>query len=169
MIYFLYGLAGAGKSYVGRVIAEQYGYHFWEGDDALTPEMRQCLTTGQSFTQKMRDEFSEKLEKEIYALQQQINKPLIIAQGLYKQKNRDKLKQAFPNIHFVQITADWPVIAKRLESRKSGMTVTYATAAAKFFEPGEEKQIDNNPNQDLLQQLQTLLGPLPELQTTVNY
>ena len=52
---FLFGLAGAGKTYCGRLIAEELGYFSYDLDVDCTPQMRAAIAEGRPFTDQMRD------------------------------------------------------------------------------------------------------------------
>ncbi len=68
MLIYLFGLPAAGKNYVGEVLAEEFGYTFYDGDLDLTPEMRDAVREGRPFTEVMRDRFYAVLVGRLAAL-----------------------------------------------------------------------------------------------------
>lgn len=46
MLLILFGLPGCGKNYVGEILQSSFGFYFYDGDDALTDDMRDCLNNG---------------------------------------------------------------------------------------------------------------------------
>src|SRR5690606_4548719 len=53
----LFGIPGAGKTYVGRVLAADFGFHFRDVDQDLPDEMREAIVNKQPVTDAMRDAF----------------------------------------------------------------------------------------------------------------
>ncbi len=46
MFLFLFGLPGTGKNYIGRFLDTNFGYSFFDGDDAIPIEMMDALKQG---------------------------------------------------------------------------------------------------------------------------
>ena len=113
-VWFLFGLSGAGKSYVGDVISQQTGWPVYHADIDITAEMKLALTEARPFTDSMRDEYFSQLLEHIKD-RQQSDLPLIVTQGAYKQKHRDFLRKHLPQLTFVWVDAPLDMIIKRLE------------------------------------------------------
>ncbi|MCC7359723.1 MAG: hypothetical protein IT317_09610, partial [Anaerolineales bacterium] len=47
LLLILFGLPGAGKSYVGRVVRDAFGYHLHEADDDIPEDYRRLVAAGQ--------------------------------------------------------------------------------------------------------------------------
>ena len=71
MFLYLFGLPAAGKNYVGQVLADEFGYTFYDGDLDLTDELRHAVRDGRPFTDPMRDRFYTALVERIAALREQ--------------------------------------------------------------------------------------------------
>ncbi len=56
-LLYLFGLPAAGKNFVGTVLADTFGYTFYDGDLDLPKAMREAVRDGRPFTDEMRDEF----------------------------------------------------------------------------------------------------------------
>ena len=67
MFLYLFGLPAAGKNYVGQVLADEFGYTFYDGDLDLTDELRDAVRDGRPFTDPMRDRFYDALVLRIAA------------------------------------------------------------------------------------------------------
>lgn len=133
MIVFLFGQAGVGKNYVGKILAAQFGYYFWDADLALTPEMKVSIARKEIFTQEMRDHFTQIIIQNTQTLSLNHEK-LVVAQALYKEKNRNQLVEAFPQAKFILVDADSEKIFERLNKRNNAIDRAYAEKIRTQFE-----------------------------------
>lgn len=151
-VWFLFGLSGSGKSYVGDVIAEANGWPVYHADDDITPAMRQALAASRPFTDAMRDEYFVLLADRIRARQAQgaPDQPLIVTQGAYKQRSREYLQQQVPGLALIWIDAPDALIAQRLSMRTGGISRQSAAALRQDFEmpPGASLKIVNDRGED---------------------
>lgn len=133
MLIILFGLTGSGKTFVGRLLAQQYGYHFWDADTVLTDVMQQSIQEKKPFTQTMRDDFTAITIQTISKLQ--TNHPnLVVSEALYKEKNRQQIQQAFPDALFIHIKAAPKIISQRIHLRADQVDEEYAKKIALNFE-----------------------------------
>jgi gluconate kinase len=145
-ILFLFGLAGSGKSYLANLIAQRFGYFNYEGDDDLTPSMKEAIRLGNSFNDQMRLEFFQVVAARILELSK-VHRKIVVSQGLYKNLHRKYLLASIPNLQFVWVRASDDVILKRIRSRgDAGIGEDYVKAIrANFEEPDLSViQIDNS-------------------------
>lgn len=149
MLYFFYGLAGSGKTYVGQWFAREYHYHFEDADQWLTTEMQEAIRKSEPFTQVMRDHYFEIIITNIKLLQMRYPN-LVISQACYKEKNRQQLRDAFTDIQFILIEAQKSVLVNRLLIRKNEATLEYANQITRQFEPpvGNDIRINNDIDND---------------------
>ena len=49
-LIILFGLAGDGKTYVGKIFEKYFNYYFYDGDNDLTEEMKEAIKTKTVFT-----------------------------------------------------------------------------------------------------------------------
>src|ERR1700722_6120517 len=97
MLIILFGLSGSGKNFVADILANRFNFHFFDADSVLPQEMRDCIKQKNMFTQAMRDRFTETIKTNISHLERiHENKNLVVAQALYKEKNRNEIQEAFP-------------------------------------------------------------------------
>src|SRR5687767_12930795 len=133
MLIFLFGHPGVGKNYVGDVLEQHFDYYFWDADLALTTEMKEYIHKKQIFTQEMRDQFVQIIIKEIAKLLE-THKNLVVAQALYKEKNRKQLAKIFPDAKFILIQAQSDNIIARLKRRNNTIDQAYAEMIQSQFE-----------------------------------
>lgn len=131
---FLFGLAGVGKSFLAEHIAKKYAYYLYEGDDDITPDMRNAIAEKRHFTDEMRDEYFRIVADRILELQKK-HQNIVVAQGLYKNKHRHYLMSRIPDLQFVWVQASQEKILERLQQR-DGIAVSpeYAKKIQANFE-----------------------------------
>ena len=134
LIWLFFGLAGSGKSHVGELIGRTLGWPLYHADDDITPAMRQALAEARPFTDAMRDEYFRRLVQRITQCRQP-GRPLLVTQGVYKQRHRDLLSEQLPNLIPVWVFAPPQLIQQRLSERRDGVQLTSAAALVQDFEP----------------------------------
>jgi gluconokinase len=137
---FLFGLAGAGKSYIGSILAERFGYTPYDLDNDLTPAIRQAIAAKDAFTDEMRDEYFDVVIRRIAELKA-LHPRLVLMQGAYKERHRSKIRQAYSDIEFVWVEAPQDLVGHRLTARADGVSPDYARAIATNFEVPPESSI----------------------------
>lgn len=145
MIFILFGIPGVGKNYVGRILSEQYGFHFYDADLDLTPDMRECIRLGQLYTDEMRDRFFEIVVHKIQQLQSK-HSNIVVAQALAKERNREQILGHFPESQFFWIQAQRDLIYQRLVKRSDWVSIEYADKISYAFDLPllQHEQINNN-------------------------
>lgn len=160
MLIYLFGLPAAGKNYVARILADEFGYTFYDGDLDLTPEMRDAVREERPFTEEMRDRFYGVLVDRIKKLRVE-NPDLAFCQATFKERHREHVIAAFPDVVFVLVEAGEAVRMDRLSHGGNPVTVEYARRIAGFFEPPRHPHfiISNNAGrEDVIRQLDALLN-----------
>lgn len=132
-IWLFFGLAGSGKSHVGEVIGRTLGWPLYHADDDITPAMRHALAEAKPFTDAMRDEYFEQLVQRITRFREPA-RPLLVTQGVYKQRHRDWLSEQLPSLIPVWVFAPPELIQQRLSERRDGVQLTSAAALVQDFE-----------------------------------
>lgn len=157
-IYF-FGLPAAGKNYAGRVMAESFGYTFYDGDLDLTPEMRDAVREERPFTEAMRDRFYALLVGRIADLRAK-HPRLAFCQATFKEHHRELIWRAFPDVVFVLVEATAEARAGRLARGGNPVTVDYAQRIDALFEPPRHPHFvitNNDGREDVVRQLAALL------------
>lgn len=162
MLIYLFGLPAAGKNYVGEVLAEEFGFTFYDGDHDLTPEMRDAVREQRPFTDDMRDRFYDALIERITVLRGEFPF-LAFCQATFKERHRRLIARAFPDVIFVLVEADEVIRMARLATGNNPVTPEYARRIAAFFEPPEHTHFiirNNHGRQDVVRQLAFMLDGL---------
>ncbi len=135
MIYILFGLPGAGKTYVGNVLKKYFNFYVYEGDKELPIDMKRVLKSRGDITDKMRDEFFYRLSTKIQELQKKHSK-LVITQTYIKEKYRKRLLNEVPLAKFIFIETKTEIREKRLQKRKEfPIDLEYARKMSELFDP----------------------------------
>lgn len=154
-VLFLFGLAGAGKSYVGDLIGELAGWHVYHADDDLTEEMILALKEQRPFTEQMRDDYFPIVVEKVLALRRK-HPRIVITQGVYKQRHRDYLTANIPDLEMICVDASDASILLRLNARGKGISNESAKALRLDFErPAEGCKVITNSTgaADIIRQL----------------
>lgn len=159
-VFFLFGLSGAGKSWVGDLVSAHTGWPVYHADVDITAQMRQALADAQPFTELMRDDYFARLPALIQA-RRVPDLPLIVTQGAYKQKHRDWLKHQVAGLQPIWIDAPVELILQRLQQRGQGIRAASAAALFNDFEApaNNSLRIVNDGDQDrVLQQCRACIA-----------
>jgi gluconate kinase len=145
MLIYLYGLAGAGKNYVGGVLEDTFGFTFYDADLDLTDELREAVRTRQPFTDAMRDRYFAVIIRRIGELVPAIPF-LAFGQATFKERHRQQILAAYPDTIFVLVTADFALRMERLRRGNNPISADYARQIDRFFEPPQHPtyHIDNS-------------------------
>lgn len=163
-LIILFGPTGAGKTYVGKLIQKEFGYHFYDGDTDLTDEMIKALNTMEPITDPMRDRFFERLLTSIDKLVRRHSK-LVVAQTFIKEKYRRQLLKRWPEAQFILVKTRREVRYQRRQKRANyPWNETYVKKMDALFEPPKiPHQVltnDNIGSKNLLASLRRVVSAL---------
>lgn len=113
----LFGLPGAGKTYIGKLLEKYFGYYFYDGDQDMPQQLKDAIVS-ETVTDQMRDAFFDRLIASIRGIQNRYQK-IVVSQTFIKEKYREQFLTAFPNAQFIYVDADTPLREKRLLIRDS--------------------------------------------------
>jgi gluconokinase len=121
----LMGVAGSGKSSVGRALAEELGWEFHDGDDFMPTANVQKMASGIPLTDPDRFPWLDTLQA-LIADKLASDHSLVLACSSLKEIYRQRLRANNPNVVFVHLKGDFELIKSRLEARpghfmKAGM------------------------------------------------
>lgn len=169
MKLLLFGQIGSGKSYIGDLLARQFGLHHHEADHDLPADMVNALRRHEPFTDAMRDDFAERIRARIASLARTHHR-LVVSQALFKERHRTRLQTAFPDLQLVWVRSSPALIAERLRERTGHLaSAYYAEVVNPGFEPpvGPHLVLDNLADPARLQlDLTRLLATLDEAART---
>ena len=95
--------------------------------------MKKAITEGQMFTDAMRNRYIEVIIEKTQELLDS-HSQVVLAQGLFKNKQRRELLQAFPFAEFIWVDAADYLIEQRILERKNNITLEYARKINQLFE-----------------------------------
>lgn len=113
MILIITGVAGAGKTTIGKILAKKLGWKFYDADDFHPQSNIEKMRRGVSLTDHDRRPWLEALHRLI--LEQ--TGSAVIACSALKQSYRDKLQKGREDVKFVFLKGDKELIRERLEGR----------------------------------------------------
>lgn len=160
MITVLFGLAGAGKNYVGQILSQNSNFYFWDADGWITVEMLSCIQQNAAFTQEIIDQYFSLTMDHLETLKMQYDN-IVISQAFYKNKNRHEFLSRFPESQFIQVRADFEIIHQRLARNKNSYSLDYLKQISiNFEEPNHpsfliDNQIESN-DESLVAQFMTI-------------
>jgi gluconokinase len=112
-IITIMGVAGCGKSSLGRAVAAAAGVALIEGDDFHSPESQTKMRRGIALTDADRQGWLERLSQQIAAHPQ----GLVLACSALKRSYRDRLRRASPRMRFVFLDIDRATARARVAAR----------------------------------------------------
>src|SRR5215468_7586998 len=116
MIVIVFGVSGAGKTTIGRLLAEQLGWRFYEADDFHTAANIEKMRSGHPLTDEDRWPWLERLREQIKR-SLATGENAVLACSALKRAYRDRL-QASEDVKFVFLSGDYALIEKQLRSRR---------------------------------------------------
>jgi gluconokinase len=115
MVVIVMGVTGAGKTTVGRLLAEQCGWEFADADDFHPPSNVEKIRHGISLTDKDRQPWLERLRGAITPWIAE-GRNVVLACSALKRTYRRELEVG-PEVRFVYLKGSADLIAARLRSR----------------------------------------------------
>jgi gluconokinase len=156
----LFGLPGAGKTFIGKLLQKEFGFYFYEGDNDMPQELKDAIVN-ETVTDRMRNNFFTVLISRIKALQNTHNK-VVLSQTFIKEKYRRQFLAAFPQAKFIYIDAETSLRESRLLHRdRFRLSLEKWQKMSAIFEKPQIKhetiQNNNEGEETLRKQLQLLL------------
>lgn len=116
-ILVIMGVAGSGKSTVGRLLAEDLGWRFVEGDDYHPQSNVDKMARGVPLTDEDRRPWLDAIRATIDRLLG-AGEPAVLASSALKQSYRDRLAAGRPEVGFVYLRGSYDLIRDRLARRR---------------------------------------------------
>jgi gluconokinase len=115
VIVIVFGVSGAGKTTVGKLLARESGWHFVEADDFHSVANIEKMRSGRPLTDEDRWPWLERLREEIKRLVA-TGKNAVVACSALKRAYRDRLRVGNEE-KFVFLRGDFALVQKQLRSR----------------------------------------------------
>ena len=116
-IVILMGVTGSGKTTIGRLLAKECNWPFYEGDDFHPTANVEKMRRGMPLTDEDRAPWLDALNHLIRDLIARVQSAVVACSAL-KQAYRDRLAGNRDEVVFVYLRADYPLARARLLSRK---------------------------------------------------
>jgi gluconokinase len=136
----IFGVSGAGKTTVGKLLARELGWRFIEGDDFHPAANIEKMRSGHSLTDEDRWPWLDFLRKRIEQLLSAGENAVLTCSAL-KRGYRARLRVS-DEVKFVFLRGDYALVEKQLRSR-SGHFMNAALLQSQFDDL-EEPQPDEN-------------------------
>ena len=140
MIIVIFGVSGAGKTTVGKLLAEQLGWRFLEADDFHSAANIKKMRNGHPLTDEDRWPWLDGLREQIEQLLS-AGENAVLACSALKRAYRDRLRVS-DEVTFVFLRGDYALVEKQLRSRHGHFMNTALLQSQ--FDDLEEPQPDEN-------------------------
>jgi gluconate kinase len=135
MLLILFGLPGSGKSYIGNILKEEFGFYHYEADEDLTSEIKEAIHKEKKISDIVRDDFINRVCQRISELLP-LYQNIVVTQTFTKEKDRQKIRSQFREATFIRVEAKWSLIESRLKNRNGHIVKkSYAELSREIFEP----------------------------------
>ena len=115
MVVVIFGVAGVGKTTIGKIVAEDLGWKFYDGDDFHPAANVEKMRNGVPLTDTDRRPWLEQL-RDLVLRCMTANDNAVLACSALKKKYRDQLWVG-PNVQFIFLRADRERVADQLKNR----------------------------------------------------
>jgi gluconokinase len=140
-LYVVMGVSGSGKSLIGAALARALGIGFVEGDEYHPAENVERMSRGVALTDDDRVEWLRSLAARIRE-SKTAGTGLVMTCSALKRSYRDVLRAASPDLRFVFLQGQQPLIAQRLAGRRGHFM--HPSLLDSQFATLEEPSVDEN-------------------------
>lgn len=115
MIVVVTGVAGAGKSTIGRLLAERLDWPYLEADEFHPPANQRKMESGIPLSESDRGPWLESMAAAIRA----VGDNAVVTCSCLRQAHRERLRAVRPDVGFVHLDVD-PATARQRVGERSG-------------------------------------------------
>ena len=143
------GVAGAGKTTVGRRLAERLGWEFGDGDDFHPAANVAKMRSGQPLNDEDRRPWLLSIQSHLRATQAR-GESCVIACSALKDAHRQLLLQGEPWVRFIHLHGSRELLAERISARKGHFMPASLldTQMATLEPPDDALRVDVAPGPD---------------------
>ena len=116
MIVIVFGVSGAGKTTVGKLLARELGWRFIEADDFHPAANVEKMRSGHPLTDEDRSPWLDRLREQIKR-SVAAGENAVLACSALKRAYRDRLRVG-EEVKFVYLRGDFALVEKQLRSRR---------------------------------------------------
>jgi len=116
VMIIIFGVSGAGKTTVGKLLARELGWQFLEADDFHPAANIEKMHNGRPLTDEDRWPWLDRLRKQIEQLLSG-GENAVLACSALKRAYRDRLRVS-DEVRFVFLRGDYALVEKQLRSRR---------------------------------------------------
>lgn len=110
----LMGVAGSGKTTIGRLVAQRLGAPFIDGDDLQSATAIAHMRAGHPLDDAERAPWLERVRAAVHGVG---DGPVVVACSALKRSYRDTLRDGVAGLIFVDLDVDAATLTRRLETR----------------------------------------------------
>jgi gluconokinase len=166
VIVIVFGVSGAGKTTIGKLLAEELGWRFYEADDFHPRANIEKMHSGHSLTDEDRWPWLERLREQI-ARSIAAKENAVLACSALKRAYRGRLRVS-DDVNFVFLRGDYALIEQQLRRRR-GHFMNPGLLKSQFAdleEPGSDEdavtiELRRTP-EALVDEIKTKLGLAPK-------
>jgi gluconokinase len=163
VIVIVFGVSGAGKTTIGKLLAEQLGWAFYEADDFHPRANIEKMRAGRPLTDEDRWPWLERLREQI-ARSLTTKENAVLACSALKRAYRERLRVS-DEVKFVFLHGDYALVERQLRHRRRHF-MNPALLKSQFVdleEPGWDEEaitieLGRTP-QELVKEIKAKLGP----------
>jgi len=114
MLILVMGVAGSGKTTLGRALADTLGEYFWDADDFHSAECKVKMCTGQRLTSEERRDWAERM---VVRAREKSGQTVVLACSALKKETREQLRLAAACCKLIWLKGTYNDIYPRLINR----------------------------------------------------
>jgi len=116
-VFVVMGVSGSGKSVIASEVANRLGAAFLDGDYLHPRANIEKMSAGHSLDDHDREPWLTALNDAAFAMQRTNETSFLVCSAL-KRRYRDRLREGNPNLYFIYLQGEFPLIESRMLARK---------------------------------------------------